>query len=387
MTPKYVPILKAKKGEFEAYQNLSRAVQLNTLPIFELPQLTSKMLENKTYSALVSPYDYFVGKCAKELSSSLGVPTLGVDIHAWAPNSTVESGEHVLSKFVSALTAYGCDAIPVIGYDRWEDEEYATVLKLIAQSKDRFILRLDSFAFEDMIEGDVFFDTLEDIVSSMNLDTSKCSVLLDFGDVTKTSIVEIEEQVTTALSLLRDYKFMFTSIAGCSVTTDINGMVPSINSTGIVVRKEFKAWKAVKTFAPNTNFVFGDYGIANPNVADGIVAPDANGKIRYTIADSFFVVRGYSRRQGEKGAQMHGLCETLVNSGYYLGPEFSWGDSMIHKCSQHGTIGKKVFVGSTTNWVSIDTTHHMTFVNSEILEFERKAATKKAFDFEAVTRR
>ncbi|SUI83261.1 beta family protein [Shewanella morhuae] len=45
MTPKYVPILKAKKGEFDAYKNLPHTVQLNTLPVFELPTLTNKMFE------------------------------------------------------------------------------------------------------------------------------------------------------------------------------------------------------------------------------------------------------------------------------------------------------------------------------------------------------
>lgn len=379
MTPKYVPILKAKKGEFDAYKNLPRAVQLNTFPIFELPQLTSKMLESSTYSAVSNPYEYFVNKCALGLSSSVSVPTLGVDIHSWAPNSTIESGEHILSTFTSALTTQGCEVVPVVGYDRWEDEEYSTVLKLLSQTKERFIIRLDSFAFEDMVEEDLFIENLEDIITSMGLDTSKCSVVLDFGDISKRSIIEIEEQVDTALSMLSDYHFNFISIVGCSVTTDINGMVPTINSTGLVVRKELKVWKSVKTFNPDMKFVFGDYGIANPNVADGLIAPDANGKIRYTISDSYFVVRGYSRRQGEKGAQMHGLCQSLIDSGYYCGADFSWGDGMIEKCANHEKIKGRVFVGNPTSWVSIDTTHHMTFVTNEILEFERALTTARLF--------
>jgi hypothetical protein len=260
--------------------------------------------------------------------------------------------------------------IPVIGYDRWEDEEYSTVLQLLAQSKDRFILRLDSYAFEDMVEEELFLDTIENIVSLMGLDTRKCSVILDFGDVSKDSIVDIQEQVDTALSLLKDYQFSFISIAGCSITSDINGMVPKTNSTGLVVRKEFKVWKSVRSFNPDVKFVFGDYGIANPNVGDETIAPDANGKIRYTISDSYFVVRGYSRRQGDKGAQMHGLCQSLISSGYFCGVDFSWGDMMIEQCANYGKVKGKVFVGNPTSWVAIDTTHHMTYVTQEVVEFE-----------------
>ncbi|ENT6850639.1 beta family protein [Vibrio cholerae] len=374
MTPKYVPILKAKKGEFDAYKNLPRTVQLHTLPVFELPTLTSKMLET-TYLGVSNPREQFINKCAVGLSSSISVPTIGIDIHSWAPDSTIENGEHVLSVFTSCLSNEGCEVLPVIGYDRWEDAEYSTVLQLLAQSKDRFILRLDSYAFEDMVEEEPFLDTIEDIVSSMGLDTSKCSVILDFGDVSKDTIVDIQEQVDTALSLLEDYQFSFVSIAGCSITSDINGMVPKKNSTGIVVRKEFKVWKSVRSFNPSVKFVFGDYGIANPNVGDETIAPDANGKIRYTIEDSYFVVRGYSRRQGEKGAQMHGLCKSLVGSGYFCGSEFSWGDMMIEKCANYGTVKGKVFVGNPTSWVAIDTAHHMTYVTQEVVEFEKTVST------------
>ncbi|PIW61299.1 beta family protein [Shewanella sp. CG12_big_fil_rev_8_21_14_0_65_47_15] len=369
MTPKYVPILKAKKGEFDAYKNLPHAVQLNTLPVFELPTLTNKMLET-TYLGVSNPRELFINKCALGLSSSISVPTIGVDIHSWSPDSAIENGEHVLSVFISCLSTKGCEVLPVIGYDRWEDEEYSTVLQLLAQSKDRFILRLDSYAFEDMVEEELFLETIENIVSLMGLDTRKCSVILDFGDVSKDSIVDIQEQVDTALSLLKDYQFSFISIAGCSITSDINGMVPKTNSTGLVVRKEFKVWKSVRSFNPDVKFVFGDYGIANPNVGDETIAPDANGKIRYTISDSYFVVRGYSRRQGDKGAQMHGLCQSLISSGYFCGVDFSWGDMMIEQCANYGKVKGKVFVGNPTSWVAIDTTHHMTYVTQEVVEFE-----------------
>ncbi|NIZ07222.1 hypothetical protein HCZ11_16560 [Pseudoalteromonas sp. HF66] len=374
MIPKYVPILKAKKGEFDAFKSLSEVVRVNTLPIFELPKLTESKLKNRKYSELDNPYETFINECASNLSANVGVNSLGVDIHSWAPNSTIENGEHILSVFTSTLNTLGKNVIPVIGYDRWEDDEYSTVLKLLARSTSSFILRLDSYAFEDMVEDGLFEENLEDIIDSMGLDTRQCSVLLDFGDVSTYSIIDMESQVSEAIDILKDYNFKYLSIAGCSITSDINGMVSAINSTGVVIRKEYKVWKTVKSFNPSVNLVFGDYGIANPNVGDDIIAPDANGKIRYTISDSYFVVRGYSRRQLEKGGQMHGLCLKLLRSGHFQGSSFSWGDFMIETCANYGEINGKVFVGSTTNWVSIDTSHHITFVTSEVREFEYSLA-------------
>ncbi|EKF7008887.1 hypothetical protein OZ470_004765, partial [Escherichia coli] len=166
------------------------------------------------------------------------------------------------------------------------------------------------------------------------------------------------------LDSLYKYNFKFISIAGSSITSDINGMVPTHNSEGIVIRKEAKVWKAFKKFQPDLNLVFGDYGIVNPSIGDDIIAPDANGKIRYTIDDSLFVVRGYSRATGKKGAQMQDLCKILVSSPHYKGEQFSWGDKKIYECAN------EEFVGNTTNWVSIDTTHHVTHVVAEVREFE-----------------
>jgi hypothetical protein len=372
MIPKYVPILKAKKGEFDAFKNLPDNIQINTLPVFELPTLSTQKLGNSIYSGANNPREIFINTCASEINSSVKSKVLGVDIHSWPANATIENGDHILSTLTSCLSSYGFTVMPVIGYDRWEDEEYSTVLKLLSQRFDRFILRLDSYAFEDMIEEDLFLETLEDIISSMGLDSSKCSVILDFGDVSKENIIDMNESIDSALNLLNDFGFSFVSIAGCSITPDINDMVSQKNSTGIVVRKEFKVWKSVRKFAPKAKFVFGDYGISSPSLGDDIIAPDAHGKIRYTVSESYYVLRGYSRRTGEKGAQMHKLCQDLISSSYYFGSSFSWGDERIYTCANFGVVsGKKPFVGNPTSWVSIDTNHHIKYVVQEVTEFEQ----------------
>jgi hypothetical protein len=369
MIPKYIPILKAKKGEFDAFSNLPMNVKKQVLPLFELPQFSSKSRETKAYRDKSNPVECFVNNTANKINEAVGQSPVMVDIFRWAPNATLESGEHLLGHLSSRLTSAGCSVIPVIGYERWEDEEYSSVLVGMANHYQQFCLRLESYAFEDMIEEEHFIECLEDIIDSMCLDASRTSVILDFGDATKMAIVDMEEKVSAALSLLRPYGFKYMSIAGCSVAGVINDMVPDINSTGFVVRKEVMVWKSVRRFNPEANFIFGDYGIANPNVGDDIIAPDANGKIRYTIADKYFVIRGYSRRQGEKGAQMYDLSRNLIESPHYLGSSFSWGDSRIQSCSN------EEFKGNPTQWISIDTNHHVTYALTEVKEFERGLVT------------
>jgi hypothetical protein len=380
MFPKYVPINRAKKGEFDAYKNSPQSVKESTLPIFELPSMTEAMLESKKYSSVNNPREFYIQNKSHELHDAFNSSLMGVDISSWSPNSTVESGEHILSYFSSNLELLGCKVIPVIGYDRWEDEEYSTVLKQLSKSHTSFIIRLDEDAFKDMLEEEYFLENFEDIVSSLDIEISSSGVILDFGDVSKSTstIVNIQDKISDALRLLQKYNFNFISIAGCSITGDINGMVSEQNSQGIVVRKELKAWKSAKAFNPNANLVFGDYGVVNPTVSINM-APNANGKIRYTTNDSYLIVRGYPKNTRDKGAQMHELCRRLIRSGYYMEPSFSWGDNRIDLCAKEGCAeGKKEsFKGSSTDWVAIDSTHHMKYVLKEIHEFELTIISSK----------
>lgn len=334
-TPKYVSINRAKKGEFDVYKELSDPIKQSTLPIFELPSMPKKMLESYKYASVLDPISLYIKNKSSDIHDAVRSSVIGIDIRSWSPNSTIETGEHILSYYSSCLEQLGCNVIPVVGYDRWGDEEYSTVLKQLSKSNDRFFIRLDEDVFQDMLEGEYFLEIFEEIVSSLNLNTQKSAVILDLGDVSKntSTIVSLHDKISDALRLLSKYNFSFISIAGCSVSSDINGMVSEVNSQGLVVRKELKAWKSVRSFSPNIALVFGDYGVVNPTLSDDIIAPNANGKIRYTVEESYFVVRGYPKNTKEKGAQMHELCRRLIASGHYIENSFSFGDGRIDLCA------------------------------------------------------
>jgi len=367
MIPKYVPILRAKKGEFDAYKESSAITKRHTVPFFDIFKTPEK---NKRYQNAHQPTMLYFNDIAADINDAVEHRDIIIDISRWAPNSTIENGEHILGYIYDTLSRKGTHVIPTIGYERWEDEEYRTVLEGLSERTTDFCIRLESYAFEDMVEEDHFHDIINDIISSLNLDCTRCCVVLDLADITKESITNIQEKIERSVKSLKKYNFKYISIAGCSVTTVINSMVPSENSTGLVIRKEWMAWKIVRSDNPTISLIFGDYGMVNPQQTDGVIAPDANGKIRHTIKDKLFVLRGYSRRKGEKGAQMHSLCHELINSPHYISPSFSWGDEIITKCSD------KKFKGNPTQWISIDTNHHMTFAVQEIIEFELNTLTQ-----------
>jgi hypothetical protein len=59
----------------------------------------------------------------------------------------------------------------------------------------------------------------------------------------------------------------------------------------------------------------------------------------------------------------------VVNSGHFIGPNFSWGDERIVECRDG------LFSANHGQWVGIDTNHHIAWVVSEVREFELQRAT------------
>ena len=57
-------------------------------------------------------------------------------------------------------------------------------------------------------------------------------------------------------------------------------------------------WRAMRVENSSIEWLYGDYGVRGPNSADDIVVPDMNGKIRYTIGQNYYVLRGQSVRKG-----------------------------------------------------------------------------------------
>lgn len=368
---KYLPIVKAKKGEFEAYENLPEHIHKKILPLFELP----KFKPAARFEDLVNPLEAYLDELIDYISSVRNDHPVMFDFSLWAPNSCIEDGEHVIGHMYNNLLDKGTPVYPVIGYDRWDDPEYSSALREIdVPGKVPFCLRLGSDAFDDFYEPEYFHERIEEIFDSLSISPNNCIVILDFGDTTNTSVIEIQEIVELAFNILNSWELKFISIAGCSLSPNIVDSVKDKNSSGKVLRREMMAWKALKKDNPSLPLIFGDYGVRNPKAVDDVIAPDANGKIRYTINQHFYIERGHSKRQGDKGAQTYKLSQSLMGSGYYMGPEFSWGDARIKECSE------EKFKGNASNWIAIDTNHHTHAVVSEVLEFERTlVVSNKAF--------
>ncbi|MBN3135804.1 beta family protein [Pectobacterium punjabense] len=372
MYPTYVPILKAKPGEFSALEKLKPIYSQKITPFFEVPKFTKKTKELAYLRGSVQPKKDYLDKVANDITSSCTATSLFFDHFEWKPNEYIETGEHVYSYMFRKLCASGLKIYPVIGLDRWDDIDYQNVFRNLSTPEDTlYCLRIDSETIEDAYDEEHFIESIEKIIDALHLSCEQLIVLFDFGDVTKKSIVSLLADMHHLLKVTAGFGFGASMLAGASFPTFVNEAVKHEDSTGYVERREMVVWKTLLEESTE-RLIFADYGVRNPSAVDDVHSKHTNGKIRYTINNRYFVARGHSKQKGNKGDQIYDLAKVIVASPHYLGVGFSWGDEKIFDCTL------KKFKGRAQDWISYDTNHHISYVVEEIVEFNRIKAAKKA---------
>ena len=371
MNTQYFPIVRAKAGEMEALKRLDASTLARCTPIFEVTKLDGSDLE-RARKRSTTPFEDYLDKRAEAIAAIFKGKHVIVDASQWPVDFVTEGGEQVLGYLCSALCDLDVNVCPVIGYDRWDSIEYQETIKsMVLPEKSFFCIRLDSIAIEDFGDIDHLNDVIESMIAVTGLNEAATPVLIDVGDVTKLPIDEFMEVVETAYGHMKGLGFEFVIMSASSIPDSIEKAVKDRDSTGIVQRKEMIVWKGFMSANPSASLYFGDYGVRNPRSSD-IIATHMNVKIRYTISNAFFIARGHSVQGADGYAQSQQLSRVIVNSVHYKHPPFSWGDMKIMECSLGG------FTGSSTNWISFDTNHHIKMVATEILEFTTQLAAVAA---------
>jgi hypothetical protein len=356
----YVPIMGAKRGEFSALANLKSSTADQIMPLFEIPNAA----EGKSIEISITSR-------AIDTAKVWGEREAFIDVTKWKSNARTESGIHVLEFGFSQFRESGTLVQPVVGYDRWDDPVYVQALKNIRSKYPvTFCIRLDAEALEDIGDPIYFEERVEDIMIGLDVTPANCYVLIDLADVSKSTIPDLLDRADSAIDTMRSLGFGTIIISGGSMPSSINEAISSADTVGCIPRMEIIAWKAIFADRVDRQIVFGDYVVRNPNAADGVIAPDANAKIRYTVANQFFIVRGHSKRKTRLAVQNRSLAQILVGSSHYMGPSFSWGDSQISLCSIPATKE----MGSSTTWIGIDSNHHINAVVAEVYEHQTQVA-------------
>ena len=137
---------------------------------------------------------------------------------------------------------------------------------------------------------------------------------------------------------------------------------------GLIPRYEWQLYKKVvqALHAKGARLPsFGDFAVNHPRVLPQdmrLLKPSAN--IRYTTDDAWLIAKGTNVRKKGGYEQFRYLCKSIVDSQYYMGRQFSYGDEYIFTCASGSEK-----TGNPTTWRKVGTNHHLEKVVKDIASF------------------
>jgi hypothetical protein len=344
----YVPILKAKDGEFGALSELPEEIKSRITPLIDIFNSDSKI-----------PLEKRLIKIANKIERSWGnerpifVDLFGIDL-----KERVLGGDHPLTFIFDLLRKLNVKAIPLIGFDR--DEAYVEAIQKTVKADNKGIcIRLLTDDMEDTYE---LADNIESLLSDLDISYEDAHLMLDFREL---KIDKIRVATGTAINVIGKIPHINNWSTLTVAASGFPGSLREIDtlSSGKLPRTDYLLWKLLIKRRKEIERLpsFGDYGIQHPDLLelDWKVIPLVP-NIRYTLPDEWLIIRGGSNKK-YGWHQSHQLSKELVNMAEYYGETFCWGDNYISLCSD-----ESVGPGNMTTWRKIGTNHHITLVSSQI---------------------
>jgi hypothetical protein len=349
-TDHYVPVLKGKKGEFDALRAVPTAARDLTTPLVEVTTV---------------PWNYVEDMPARTIGQHLDSSAKGL-CEAWSSGHRVfvdaltegDGGTEPVTTLFQLLRGCGVVGVPVVRLT--DDPNYwAAVTDILAEDGRGVCLRI----FDDDFARPTLGVEIDGTLAALGLGPDEVDLVADFGDLVGSPVRALQRTAEADIATL-------PHLAGWRSLTSVFAAFPA-NLTGVapgvstISRDDVLAYRALVAGGRLARTpTFGDYGPDNPEYFDQdprIIRPAAS--IRYTDADAWLIVRGRALRgpTAPGFAQYHDLAATLVARPEFRGRAFSSGDERIDDCAHH--VGG---TGSLTTWRFVAVNHHLATVVDSI---------------------
>lgn len=352
----YIPCLRWKQGEYQAVSRLSCTTKRTFTPLIEVPELGwdfEEKREKKTIDEHLTPF-------AKRVRKKWGDTPCFIDLNLIKATERMATGIHPVCFIFDGLRGMKCQAIPVTGILR--DGEYQREIKTaLAKDKRGICLRITI----EQAAKSIFKTEIDSLLSILGIKPSDSDFILDLGApnfIPHDGFKMVIQAIVSKLPYLNNWR-TFT-LLGTSFPETMGGIKEGVE---IVPRHEWQLYKMLINDLKKAKLripSFGDYVINHPKILEldmRKVKPSAT--IRYTNENQWYIIKGKNVRDYGFG-QYRELSKKVIDSSYYCGTSFSWGDDYIQKCANgHGKAG------SLMSWRQVGTNHHIEKVTQDIANF------------------
>lgn len=325
----YVPMLKTKRGEFSAVEQLSDIVKSCIKPLFIL---TTEEAEKRSLSL------------SDDITKRWGCRPFYIDLNR-SDSYAVIQGQSIFNYVLNQLSIAQLNYTPVI------DAHYVQpdIINHIIQNNTSVCIRVETNKFCNQTVIDI-----RNIIS--NLNGNKIDLLIDYQ-----TEVKADKQAQSF-----DIEVYYNLICSNFSTVVNNIIIGGSSIPKVLLRADYTPygtnprlfWQGYSEFISKNQFnrlpLFSDYSIVYPHEPEALDFMNPNSKIRYSFNDQYLFIVGKTIKD-EGHSQNHDLADILVNSGYFMGFNFSWGDSYISDCAT-----KTANCGNMETWIKVGHNHHIT---------------------------
>jgi len=349
----YLPIVKSKQGEFDALSTLNNSSKGLVIPLIEIAKLEFDNAEN----AKPKTIEKHLENICKRIVTKWGRSNAFIDMYLI--NDTLPYGKNCVEFIFEKLSQGAGIPSPVVQFSTPDN-----IFTVINDTMKKYNLSEVGIRMlvPDMLSPDIVENTVK-LLERVGKKADVCHLILDLNGADFSNTEDFSDTIVDQLRSLPFFQ-SWKSVTVCG------GSFPKTNllKQGInnVPRGEWALYNKIgdkmngQDFSRHINY--GDYGIVAPGHFEyDPLKMDRSANIRYTHSNGWYVIKGKSLKL-EGHAQYFDLAKNIVvESGYFLGENFSAGDLHLKKCSQSETTS-----GNPTVWNKVGFNHHFTKVLSDL---------------------
>lgn len=359
MSYSYVPILKTKRAELNALNQISTFTKSKITPLLEIepvPVDPDTEIPDKSYNT-------FLNNFGEKLSNATtGIQQIYLDGLLIESQFIAQGDAYPIINATHQARAKGVHVIPVSSPTR--DIDYRNAVDTLVNDEICLRLTLADLANPQLITA---------YISHLNIPYDNIDIVIDLRDtLTEDNIASGLQQTLSSglinnLPHLQDYRRVILSSG--SFPIDLTNIQVGSNR---LPRLEWILWQHLHVSGDLARYViYSDYGIQHPDYNRLPTRfPSVTASVRYTVDDDFLIFRG--RKANQYGYEQYGKhCQDIVAHGEYSGQSFSIGDSKIYDYAQtYATYLQNqqpnTSFGSAEIWRKIGQDHHITKVVNQL---------------------
>jgi len=359
---KYVPIIKWKRAEQGALRDLREDQKVNMTPLIEIipVSIDKKILTEEAAASFL--LEYRTKDIPVEILKSWGDDPIYVDMTLISPD---ELKQAAMSRLLGNCRELRLVVVPVINLV--DSLEYRNnLISWAKQTSDGICLRITSSELNNIQNLNL---KLEAFLTNHAVKSSDVALLVDLKDKTMADAVAAGVKSVQDVVHLNTWRDVI--ISGGSFPQDLTGYKRDEDNRE--QRTEWVNWKSqALNGEPHRLPSFSDYTIRHPIYNEVTVNFPGTASIRYTVGDSWLVMKGEVKRF----EQYLGHAALLRNlKGQYYGPDFSAGDRYIDEKGRYlPEFYKKKKenpewtkgTGRAEDWIRAGINHHLSVVVDQL---------------------